>query len=112
MMGRLFLRTVMKPLQTVIAIWLFILCLQAGAQEKVIRLYDGPAPGSERWKQTEQENRTNLLQARVVYNVANPTLTVFQPPAGKANGTAVIICPGGAFFSWPLTAKVTTSPGG
>ena len=73
--------------------------MHAVAQEKVIRLYDGPAPGSEDWKQTEQENRTNLWQTRVVFNVANPTLTVFQPEAGKANGTAVVICPGGAFFA-------------
>jgi acetyl esterase/lipase len=69
------------------------------AQEKVIRLYDGPAPGSENWKQTEQENRSNLWNCRVVFNVANPTLTVFQPEAGKANGAAVVICPGGAFFA-------------
>ncbi len=69
------------------------------AQEKVIRLYDGPAPASENWKQTEQENRTNLWNCRVVLNVANPTLTVFQPEAGKANGAAVVICPGGAFFA-------------
>jgi acetyl esterase/lipase len=26
-----------------------------------------------------------------------PTLTVFQPPADKANGTAVVICPGGGY---------------
>src|SRR5271169_5264816 len=75
------------------------------AQEKVIRLYDGPAPGSEDWKQTEQENRTNLWQTRVVYNVANPTLTVFQPESGKANGTAVIICPGGAFFALSIDSE-------
>ena len=72
--------------------------LHAAAQEEVIRLYDGPAPGSEDWKQTEQENRTNLWNTRVVFNVVNPTLTVFQPEASKANGTAVVICPGGAFL--------------
>jgi acetyl esterase/lipase len=30
-------------------------------------------------------------------NIHQPTLTVFVPPAGQANGTAVIICPGGAY---------------
>ena len=72
------------------AVFLSLFCLPAIAQEKVIRIYDGPAPGSEDWKQTEQESRTNLWQTRVVFNVANPTLTVFQPEAGKANGTAVL----------------------
>ncbi len=30
-------------------------------------------------------------------NVHNPTLTVFLPPEGTRNGTAVIVCPGGAY---------------
>ena len=32
-----------------------------------------------------------------VANVNHPTLTVFAPAAGKANGTAVIVCPGGGY---------------
>jgi len=87
------------------AISLSLSTLHAAAQEKVIRLYDGPAPGSEDWKQTEQENRTNLWNTRVVFNVVNPTLTVFQPEAGKANGTAVVICPGGAFFALSIDSQ-------
>ena len=79
--------------------------VHAVAQEKVIRLYDGPAPGSEDWKQSEQENRTNLWQTRVVFNVANPTLTIFKPAAGQANGTAAIICPGGAFFALSIDSE-------
>jgi len=66
---------------------------------KVIPLYPGPAPGSENWTQQEKENRTNMWQTRVVFNVSRPTLTIFQPDASRANGTALIICPGGAFFA-------------
>jgi acetyl esterase/lipase len=90
-----------------VASWILIslLSLHAVAQEKVVRLYDGPAPGSEDWKRTEQESRTNLWRTRVVFNVVNPTLTVFQPEAGKANGTAVIICPGGAFFGLSIDSE-------
>jgi len=33
----------------------------------------------------------------MVRNVVVPTVTVFTPEAGKANGTAVIVAPGGAF---------------
>jgi lysophospholipase L1-like esterase/acetyl esterase/lipase len=38
----------------------------------------------------------------VIYNVAQPTLTAYLPPAAMANGTAVIVAPGGAFhiLSW------------
>jgi acetyl esterase/lipase len=77
----------------------------ATAQEKVIRLYEGPAPGSENWERQEQESRTNLWQTRVVFNVASPTLTVFQPEAGQANGTAVVICPGGAFYGLSIDSE-------
>ncbi|HEY3857885.1 MAG TPA: alpha/beta hydrolase [Verrucomicrobiae bacterium] len=82
-----------------------LIYLNASAQEKVVRLYDGPAPGSENWKQKETENNSNLWQTRVVFNVADPTLTVFQPEAGNANGTAVVICPGGAFFALSIESE-------
>jgi acetyl esterase/lipase len=32
-----------------------------------------------------------------IANVTKPTLTVFQPPRDKRNGTAVIVCPGGGY---------------
>jgi hypothetical protein len=95
----------MNLLQTVVAVMPTLVCLQAVAEEKGLRLYEGPAPGSEDWKQTEQESRTNLWQTRVVFNVVNPTLTVFQPEPGKANGTAVVICPGGAFFGLSIDSE-------
>jgi acetyl esterase/lipase len=95
----------MNRLPIAAALLMSFLCLHATAQEKVIRLYDGPAPGSEDWKQSEQENRTNLWNTRIVFNVANPTLTVFQPEAGAANGTAVVICPGGAFFALSIDSE-------
>lgn len=77
----------------------------AAAPGKVIRLYTGPVPGSEDWKQTEQESRVNLWNTRVVFNVADPTLTVFEPERDQANGTAVVICPGGAFFALSIDSE-------
>jgi predicted peptidase len=75
------------------------------AQQKVIQLYDGPAPGSETWNWNEAENDNNTWQTRVVYNVSRPTLTVFAPEADKANGTGVIICPGGAFHALSINSE-------
>jgi len=37
--------------------------------------------------------------------VVNPTLTVFQPDPSNANGTAVVICPGGAFFALSIDSE-------
>lgn len=75
------------------------------AQEKVIRLYDGPAPGSENWKQTEQENSHNLWNTRVVFNVVNPSLTVFPADSAKDSGAAAVICPGGGFFALSIDSE-------
>ncbi len=75
------------------------------AQERVIRLYDGPAPGSENWTQEEKENSQNSWRTRVVYNVAKPTLTVFLPDPANATGTAVVICPGGGFFALSIDSE-------
>lgn len=88
---------------------LFALTLMSGlptlAQHKIIRLYDGPAPGSEAWTHKEAENNANLWNTRVVYNVTDPTLTVFQPAAGTANGAAVVICPGGGFQALSIDSE-------
>jgi acetyl esterase/lipase len=40
-------------------------------------------------------------QTGVLRNVSEPTLSVFRPPGGKANGVGVIVCPGGG---WRLIA--------
>ncbi len=67
--------------------------------QQVIKLYEGKAPGSENWNWSEATIEKTSWNTPVVYNVADPTLTVIKPEAGKANGTAVIICPGGGFFA-------------
>ncbi len=85
--------------------FIIFLCFFVSAQQKVIQLYDGPAPGSESWTWNEAENDNNSWQTKVVYNVSRPTLTVFMPDAGKANGTAVIIAPGGAFHALSINSE-------
>lgn len=75
------------------------------AAERVIPLYDGPAPGSENWKHDEKENRTNLWNTRVAFNISKPTLTYFPPTSEAANGAAVIICPGGAFYALSIDSE-------
>ena len=69
------------------------------AQQKVIPLYTGPAPGSETWNWEEKQSTSKNTPVifPIVYNVSSPTLTVFSPDSATANGTAIIIFPGGAF---------------
>ncbi len=67
------------------------------AQEQVIPLYQGKAPGSESWTWHEKEFTLGNQGAVFVYNVSEPTLTVFRADSNSSTGTAVIICPGGGF---------------
>jgi acetyl esterase/lipase len=77
-----------------IAILLMFTGLIVSAQ-KVVPLYDGQIPGS------KNPGNTGIIYNRetdgIAYNISLPTLTVFLPPAEKANGTAVVICPGGGY---------------
>jgi acetyl esterase/lipase len=65
------------------------------AAPAAIKLYPGTAPGSEGAAQFEQW--TQSADGRRARNVTVPVLIPVLPAAGKANGTAVIIAPGGAF---------------
>ena len=65
-------------------------------QQKEIPLYADPVPGSENWNWSEKKFFVKVpLNASVLYNISKPSLFVFKPDS--ANGTAVIICPGGAY---------------
>ena len=84
-------------LRRIIIVCLLFATVGANAQQKVIQMYNGAAPGSANWTYNEQEINAGT-QNDLVYNVSKPTLTVFPADATKANGTAVIVCPGGGFF--------------
>lgn len=68
----------------------------AAEAPKVINIWPGVAPGSERWKQKETTLGSGPMQ-RIV-NVSTPTLTAYLPEPAKATGTAVLIAPGGGFL--------------
>ncbi|KQM27370.1 MULTISPECIES: alpha/beta hydrolase [unclassified Sphingomonas] len=73
------------------------LVVAASAQAQVApivqRLYDGPAPGSERWQLPERA--ATSADGTIVSNVRDPGLLVYLPDAAKATGDAVILLPGG-----------------
>lgn len=91
------------------------------AQQTVIRLWEGPAPGSEKWEQKETaiEYLSPFWNERNValFNIVEPTLTVFSPVSEMATDAAVIVCPGGGFtaLSWdtegPNVAKKLAEKG-
>jgi hypothetical protein len=58
---------------------LLVLALQPSFAQEVIKLYDGPAPGSEDWDWSEGKAHDNGLDVEVTYNVTTPTLEVYLP---------------------------------
>src|SRR4051794_25683204 len=67
---------------------------------EVLRLWPGAAPGTESWTGPEEEADADIPgvgRIHVVTNVTVPTITVFPPATGHANGTAMLVLPGGAF---------------
>jgi len=77
------------------------------AQTSFIPLYDPatPVPGSESWNWPEGYLEKSVWQTPIVYNVTRPALYVYRPEAGKANGTAVVICPGGGFYALSIESE-------
>lgn len=73
------------------------------AQQKVVPVWPGVAPGSEKW--TQKEETVMLPQIAgggpLVRNVTQPTLTAFLPDPATATGTAIVVCPGGGFQFLP-----------
>ena len=64
--------------------------------QQTFPVYSGTVPNSK--PSTIQETSLTLASGGVrIANVVQPTLTAFLPAAGTANGTAVIICPGGGY---------------
>ena len=66
---------------------------------QALPLWEGVAPGSEGW--TWEERSLNLSAPAAEYdfvlNVVQPTLTPVLPDPASATGTAVVVCPGGAY---------------
>ena len=72
---------------------LMITTAMAYSQEKAIPLYPNGVPNSKPTPATYVENTENNW----IKYVSQPTITPYLPAKGTANGTAVIVCPGGSY---------------
>ncbi len=82
----------------------FLLACSARAQQQVVNIWPGAAPGSENWTQQERVVE-NTPVGTVVFNVVTPTLTAYLPEPKKATGTGVVIAPGGAFVALAISLE-------
>lgn len=84
-------------MRTAFVMVMVLLLSRAATAADTIPLWPGVAPGSERWTWKEDPPDASGAPPRFIHNVAVPTLTLFRPE--KANGTALLVIPGGGFES-------------
>ncbi len=88
------------------AFFLMALPLAPLVAQPVLPLYTGTIPNS--IPSTVQEISTAAPGGNVqITNVVQPSLTVYVPPIGTANGTSVIVCPGGGYSFLSMTNEGT-----
>lgn len=76
---------------------LLLFILKASAQQRVINIWNEKIPGAiedTSYKEVDLSNADGIYQIR---KVTTPTLTAFFAAKVNANGTAVIVCPGGGY---------------
>ena len=100
-------------LPRLLLVGLVFVTAEARAQEKatdlrkpdiVVNVWPATPPGDETLKLPEESDTTKdsdrLIAGRRIIKLANvstPTLSVYRPAKDKDTGTAVVICPGGAY---------------
>jgi acetyl esterase/lipase len=84
---------------------LFVFAATCAAAQDAIPLYSGTPPGSAPENYPEKSYFSKIWNTEVVTNVTKPSLTVFRPAPSLANGTAVVICPGGGFMALSINSE-------
>lgn len=86
----------MKKISICSIILLILISISAFGQEK-IDIWSGKIPGAIEDTSYKEIDLINEPGRYRIMKVKNPTLTIFTPPHGKGNGTALLICPGGGY---------------
>ena len=73
--------------------------------QKVIDLSSIPTPPGIVWNTPERQYHSQIWNTEVVTNVSKPTLTVYLPDPSVANGTALVIAPGGGYMALSINSE-------
>jgi acetyl esterase/lipase len=76
-----------------LGVFIWTIGLQTSFAQQTIALYENKIPGA---LQIGNEENYDTVRG-VAFKVSTPTLRMYLPPKEKANGTAVVICPGGGY---------------
>ncbi len=83
-------KIMMQPVNKLLLCLLFTMIHLHMAAQQQISLWPNGAPGFENRKGEPEQAKDWWVK-----NIHNPSITVYLPAANKANGTAVLVCPGG-----------------
>lgn len=93
-------------IQLKIALYCFLFSISMSLMaQKIIKLPITAEDESIDWVKKEKDYFSEIWQTQVVTNVTKPTMEVFQPAAGTANGTSVVICPGGGLYALSINSE-------
>jgi len=90
----------MSRYRSFLLLTLVLVSLPAAYAQQVVPLWEKGAPGFESLRNEPEQHQDWWYK-----NIHNPSLTVFLPPAGKANGAAVIVAPGGGHRALVFNAE-------
>ncbi|MDR1676175.1 MAG: alpha/beta hydrolase [Tannerella sp.] len=83
-----------------ISLGVMSLFFSSAAQEKTVRLFPEGAPGDTTMSEEVADESGKRVAGETVLritNVSEPTVTIYEPSEEVANGSAVIVCPGGGY---------------
>src|SRR5262245_37529300 len=99
------------PLPSLLVLCLGLVTMASAADTMVMNLWPATPPGPASKPNGDEANFTKpedklIAERRIIKlgNVSTPQMSVFLPSKKKANGGAVVICPGGGFsiLAWDL----------
>lgn len=79
-------------------IFLLLLFSTAITAQEIVEIPISDAPMDVKWEKPESSYFNSVWQTQTVGNVSKPTMEVFRPEADVANGTSMVICPGGGMY--------------
>jgi acetyl esterase/lipase len=93
----------MKQLLIIAAVCLLMITGKVTGQVKTIDLWNGNVPGAIPAPSNYKFIADSSGSWTYMRHITDPVMDMYPAPAGKATGTAVIICPGGGY--WALAYK-------
>ena len=80
----------------------------AYSQPQLLRVWPEGVPGAVHHPQYTEETIKIETGAERTRRIVDPTISVYFPGKAKANGTAVVVCPGGGYI--PVSYTHLTLP--